>query len=904
MTDSEGTSTQQVLTSVIANATIFGVFVSIFLILRLKLKRVYEPKSSFDLINEEKKPEPLPNGLWQWLFPLLKKSDNFIIQQAGLDGYFFLRYLFLICAYCGLSILYIFPILLSVNASNGNHETGLNQLAFQNVKHPGRYFAHVFCGWIFSWTFMYVMYRELFYFNSLKQAVLSSPRYAKKLSSRTVLFQSVPEQYLSEREFPKLFDGVKRVWIARGGHHELEKKVDKRDGMVMKLESSLNSYLRNAVNRIKKIKKKDPNAVISSDIAEYIANEKRPTHRLKPLIGEKVDSIAYLKEKIPIINEEITKLQEDSINAAPFNSVFIEFESQYQAQVAAQVVTYHVPFAMTPAYIGIEPEEVVWINMRMFWWERIVRNMAAIAVIITLTIFWAFPVAFVGMVSNITYLTDELPWLKFIYKLPKDLLGLLTSLAPIVALAWLMSFLPTFIRMMAKLNGAPSVQLVEYFTQQAYFSFQVVQVFLVTTLASSVTSTATQIAERPTEAMNLLASNLPKSSNFLISYIILTGMSVSSGALAQILPLIFFLLGRLIDKTPRKKWTRFTDLDSPGWGTTFPVYTNLAVIIFAYSIISPIILLFATVGFFLLYIAYLYTLMYVQKEAPDMRGVCYPRALFQTLVGFYLGQVSLLGLFAVGKGWGPIVLQVIGIAVTVIIHLKLNSAFDHIMKFVPVDTMKPLDGKSNTPSFKNIYADGTTPQDDIKELPQFPIRKYEPRSSMGQQSDKMSSFVSDKTIEYNSNLKSDYVSGNRITWMPLLADGQSTHNVHAPFYKRFLLPHIYCSYKAVKCKLPEIYGLAEPDEIYSSDALAQAYNYPAVNAQCPSVWIPKDPYGFSTHQVKDLIAVVDISDANATINEQGKVEWQAGPPTADTEEEEKEDPFADYQGHPEEDFKY
>lgn len=885
---SHGTSTSQVLTAIVSNATIFGIFMTIFLVLRLKLKRMYEPKSSFDLISDEKKPEPLPRGLWQWLVPLLKKSDNFVIQQAGLDGYFFLRYLFLVCAYCVVSMVYMYPVLFSVNASNGNHESGLDQLAFQNVKHPGRYYAHVFCGWAFYWIFMFLVYRELFFYNSMRQVVLSSPRYAKKLSSRTVLFQTVPEQYLSEREFAKLFDGVQRVWITRGGNSKLASKVAKRDSMVAQLENVLNKYIKNGVKKVKKAKKKAPDAMVSSDITQYIPENKRPTHRLKPVIGQKVDSISYLSEMIPKLNKEIEELQANYVNQYPFNSVFVEFESQYQAQIALQTVTHHLPLSMTPSFVGIEASDIIWMNMRIYWSERIVRNVAAIAAIIALAAFWAIPVAFVGMVSNITYLTNKLPWLDFIYRLPEDLLGILTSLAPTIALAWLMSMLPVIIRFLAKVNGAVSLQGVEYFTQQGYFVFQVVQVFLVTTLSSAVTSTATQIAEQPTKAMSLLASNLPKSSNFFISYIILTGMSVSSGSLAQIIPLFFrYVFGYLFDNTPRKKWSRFIDLDAPGWGTTYPVYTNLAVIIFSYAVISPIILLFAACGFFLLYVAYLYILLYIQKEAPDMRGICYPRALFQTLVGIYIGQVCMLGLFAVGTGWGPIVLQVVSLVVTAFVHLKLNSAFDHLMRFVPVDTMKALDGKSDTPSFKNIYNDQLE-EDEIRELPKFAIKKYEPRNPFSAHSDKVSSLLSEKTIEYNGNVKNEN-SENRITWIPLLADGVRDQVPPAPFYKRFLLPHIYCSFQAVKAKLPEIYGLLDPEEAVSEEKIASAYNYPPANATCPSVWIPKDPYGFSAHQVEQLNTIIEISDSNATIDEMGKMTWREGPPTANAPDD-QEDP--------------
>lgn len=247
------TSTQQVVTALITNGVIFGAFVGAFVLLRLKLKRIYEPKSSFDLINDEKKPEPLPSGIFSWILPLLKKSDNFVLQQAGLDGYFFLRYLFILAAFFAVSIMYIFPILIPINASNGAHETGLNQLAYQNVKHRHRYYAHVFCGWVFYWSFLFVVYRELMYFNSLRQAVLSSPRYASKLSSRTVLFQTVPGEYLNEQEFGKLFEGVKNIWIART-QGDLPKKVEEREKLAMTLESTEIAFLKKCLKQLKKIK--------------------------------------------------------------------------------------------------------------------------------------------------------------------------------------------------------------------------------------------------------------------------------------------------------------------------------------------------------------------------------------------------------------------------------------------------------------------------------------------------------------------------------------------------------------------------------------------------------------------------------------------------------------------------
>lgn len=135
------------------------------------------------------------------------------------------------------------------------------------------------------------------------------------------------------------------------------------------------------------------------------------------------------------------------------------------------------------------------------------------------------------------------------------------------------------ISVMAKWGGAPSQAAIELSTQNFYFAFQVIQVFLVVTVTSSASSVVTKIIDNPQEATTLLANNLPLASNFYLSYIALQGLSFTSGALLQIGGLIIGkILGKLLDKTPRKMYTRWSSLAGLGWGTVFPVVSLLAVI--------------------------------------------------------------------------------------------------------------------------------------------------------------------------------------------------------------------------------------------------------------------------------------------------------------------------------------
>lgn len=132
---------------------------------------------------------------------------------------------------------------------------------------------------------------------------------------------------------------------------------------------------------------------------------------------------------------------------------------------------------------------------------------------------------------------------------------------------------------MAKIGGVPTTAAVELRTQNFYFAFQVVQVFLVTTLASAASSVVSDILAKPQEAANLLAENIPRVANFYIAYFILQGLTFSAGALLQIGGLIISkILGKLLDNTPRKMYNRWSSLAGLGWGTVLPVLTNLCVI--------------------------------------------------------------------------------------------------------------------------------------------------------------------------------------------------------------------------------------------------------------------------------------------------------------------------------------
>ena len=380
---------------------------------------------------------------------------------------------------CLVGICITWPVLFPVNATGPGKQQQLDILSMAKATDKGtkssyfRWFAHAGCAWIFFGFFMYMITRECIYYINLRQAYLVSPLYSERVSSKTVLFVSVPQPYLNEKALREMLGpAVVRVWIPRDVK-ELEEQVKERDKICFKLEAAETKLVKTANgNRIKAAKKKGAEPGYNADeggsvAARYLSPKQRPTHRLKPLIGKKVDTIEWcrseLKKRIPEVDQLQAKHARGDTKA--LHSAFVQFTNLREAQAAYQSLTHHQALHMAPRFTGMLPEDVIWSNLDIPWWFRVIRGFLAIAAVTAVVIFWTIPVAAIGAISNITTLEDRWVWLSFLKKLPNVLSGVVDSLLPTILLAVLMALLPIFLRYMAKVAGAATLAEVEYRTQ-------------------------------------------------------------------------------------------------------------------------------------------------------------------------------------------------------------------------------------------------------------------------------------------------------------------------------------------------------------------------------------------------------------------------------------------------------
>ncbi|KAJ9613433.1 hypothetical protein H2200_003375 [Cladophialophora chaetospira] len=471
----------------------------------------------------------------------------------------------------------------------------------------------------------------------------------------------------------------------------------------------------------------------------YLSDKDRETKRLPifgwqwmpalPLVGEKVDLIRHCRKEVARLNVEIEDDQAHPERFPLMNSAFVQFNHQVAAHMACQSLSHHLPKQMAPRLVEIDPNDVIWDNMSIPWWQMYIRTGAVIVIVIGMIILWAIPIAFTSALSQLETAAKTFHWLHWVLSIPPVIRSVLQGVLPAALLGLLLFLLPLILRFLVRTQGVPSGMLVELSVQRYYFCFLFVQLFLVVSIAGALTQFFALFSSVDgfTNVPALLGNNIPKASNYFFSYMLLQALSVSAGALLQVGSLIgWFVLAPLLDSTARAKFSRQTQLSNIQWGTFFPVYTNLACIGLIYSVISPLILLFNIVTFSLFWFVYRFNTLYVTRFTRDTGGLLYPNAINFTFVGIYVMEIALIGMFFLvrdqhgdvacsGQGIGMIVLLIL----TAGYQLLLNNAFSPLFRYLPItledDAVRRDEEFSRAMRIKHGLADDENEGEDLED---------------------------------------------------------------------------------------------------------------------------------------------------------------------------------------------
>ena len=234
------------------------------------------------------------------------------------------------------------------------------------------------------------------------------------------------------------------------------------------------------------------------------------------------------------------------------------------------------------------------------------------------------------------------------------------------------------------------------------------------------------------------------------------------------------------------------------------------------------------IGLWLMYIAFRYNLIFVFNANIDTKGLVYPRALQHTTTGIYLGLVCMIGLFGVNQAPGPAILMVVFLIGSVLFHASLNSAVGPLLQTLP----RSLEvEEEHLLSLENGTA--TTTEGDP-----------------------------DKTgVAVTS---ASHSNGGA----PSSAALPAPHKKPSLFAK-WLHPEKYTDYPTLRRMVPRDFATIA----YPEAAERGAYNNPAVTAEVPVLWIPRDTMGISRQEVAHTGRVNPITDEGAGFDAKGNLTW-------------------------------
>lgn len=658
--------------------------------------------------------------------------------------------------------------------------------------------------------------------------------------------------------------------------------------------------------------------VNGSVAAQWIRASERPHHRPVANFFRRVDTIKWTRKRLKILAPRIRKLKRNvwAGQGKPLPAAFVEFTTQAEAEAAYQTQAHHRPMRMAPRFIGARPDELIWNVLGMQWAERIVRRFAMFGVITVGIIFWSFPSALVGALSNISFLADSIPFLGWIMKLPEIIIGILQGFVPALALSLLMAIVPWLLRGILPQPWSIPRRCTN------------------TPRLRAGRRRPDSIPRRALCAKRLLCFSSraglhrhdPYVGRVWCHHRRAAGPALGQGPARRQLAQVVQLLHRLHTHpesrrrreragAPRRHLPTLRDCEADGepaghvqrvapreggalgrhlpgvykhggdrWVDPFRclrAYTDGELAI-SYSCIAPLILGFATAGIYVIYLVYRYNLLYIHNTSIDTRGLVYPRALMQLLVGLYLAEICMIGLFALRDAFGPMLLMILFLVLSALVHLSIQDAISPLLYNLPRTLSLESDELERGGSFEIGQDDAIRPgmgvgvsaaaeateEDDLEE------GKDEHVVTGTRGLEGADGFVVSVKDVAKDNIRAKMTAtAEKLGLMPIYdrvlfwLHPPRTANPNAVL--RFLHPAVFEDFAALQKLLPP--DAPDPTETYPADYARRAYWPPVMTTEMETLWVPRDEAGVSAQEVRHSKEATGITDEGAWLEGDGGV---------------------------------
>ncbi|CEP14647.1 hypothetical protein [Parasitella parasitica] len=691
------------------------------------------------------KPPELPTSLFGWIWPLLKISDEEMLANVGLDALLMLKFvtmgikIFGVCTFFGLVV--FIPLTMTSDYTHlGNTTTALERVSISVIEDDSnKIIAYLVFAYVFTFiTFFFLNqnYNDYIYLRAkylLKQS--------KSMVSRSVIVTGIPDRLRSDHALADYYENlgigpVESCYVVRTVHR-LHTMITKRAQALTNLEKAYAKYWGNPCRipgydpdrilddvdmykkvldlaekrpesssdeeedeedgrsegsstvNVKKLKKKLGNTTFFKGLVEPISikkttKSKRPTVRVGGFLGvvggKKVDAIEYYTKLFDDL-DKIVMDQRSSPNFEMTNVAFVTFESMSSATehmyqiTASQIAISPEPFVCRTS-MACEPRDVLWSAIAIRGRERIIRESIIWAITVLICLTWFVPVFGVSALLSIANIKKLNPSLGNRMESIPAVALIFNSFIPPLILNIFTSVLPLLFDTMGYYQGLRSRSAVAESTlSKQYFFLIFLTLISYSVVDSTLITLLSMVANDPQEIPRILAKALPTIAPFFVNYTILQGF------LMQYAPEPAATCTPRDHAENRAPWAF-------NYGIGYPAPLLVFAIVFEYSLMCPLVLLFGTIYFCFTYIVYKYQFLYVYFRPYEAAGKLWTMVIPRVIFTLVLFQLTMMGLFLIRGSYVLGGLLVPLIFITFLFRYILNRAYYQSAHNLPMQLLQ------------------------------------------------------------------------------------------------------------------------------------------------------------------------------------------------------------------------
>lgn len=572
----------------------------------------------------------------------------------------------------------------------------------------------------------------------LSSAASNSPRSHRSEASTPIAFVSSPPTEALSSECPHLdLSNISSPNIQRDNYKQPRKKAKDLDG-IEKVDNGNHSVAVTFSASTDFEKKDTPEPVCHIDSARLSSSGgesmgKRPcscfgpsrkiprsnrsspdaSPRLRALT--RVDSGALMEcdRQVERARNVVDDVEKDIEQSCPItHAAFVVFRSKVATTcaVTSPLFPFTGNFKISRAP---DPRAINWNRINISRYTTRIRAYISFGVLTAMTLLWTIPSSLIQALGKLEQLGKTLdrrglPFLKRFVEKNEGFARFLEGILPPILLFLVLLAVPQVMRFVVSFERIPSQIQAENKIRNFLFFFYVMSNFVFQVVIGSFLEKLEELVENPRNLVSLLSESVPQQATFLMKYVLINSFLGSVFGLLNIGRLLFrpFITWRA--KTEREKTQADRLFAGYPFAKMYALCMMISLISYVYSTISPIINAVAFLYYSLAYLCTKQLLLYSHRPPFEGGGYLFRDAWTGLLIGLYVHQVSMIGIFSLKLAAVQALLAIISfvfsIWFTIVCRKRFFPFIDHgsLLEQSPTEEEAGL-REEIPPGFVNMY---------------------------------------------------------------------------------------------------------------------------------------------------------------------------------------------------------